>query len=887
MQIKRRKQSTVGSWLSGLFSKKSEITSFANRKKTRFRWVRKYWRRVFTVFLALFLMIAAFGAGSGFGILLERKNLTEKVLSYRPDRLATNYLGSLGSSPDRLIIDIKHEHMEKLKSWRGLALERDQITADLKQYVPARIRFGDETYKVRLRLKGEWIDHVKTSKWSYRIKIRDGKTLLGMSCFGIQHPQVRKYSHEWFYHRALAREDVACLRYQFLAVTVNGRDMGTYAVEEHFTKEMIEHNRRRQGVVVRIEGDYKYHPYSDRLDAIDMDFDTGIRSQHASAIGVYDEDKLASNPVLNEQVKTARSLLQGFRDGKLSTHEVFDVEKLAAYFAVSELLGSIFTIDDWSDKRFLYNPVTSRIEPIGVEGGHEELEEIVGAKYNDPSVNPHDFHSQMFSDPLFVRAYIRALKRVSSKEYVDELLADLGEELDEQLSILHREWPAHDFPKDTLYRNAERIRAYLNPLDGMVAYLNPEAPNITLEMGAIQPLPVEVIEVVWGEIPLINTNSKSLSLAGKPKNQRVKYRTEEFLLPSDAIRDENNADALRVRYRLAGIEEIREAPIIQHSRLEDWRLRSSLMGQKPNVEIFPFLKTDEDSRIITFVGKNARVETNLIIPPGYTLKCEPGVTIDILNGASIASYSSLNFRGDDENPITVTSSDNSGQGLVVVNAKAPSRLEHVIFRGLSTPRQAGWELTGAVTFFQSPVFIEHCEFLSNDSEDGLNIVSSTFQMRRTHFQSSTSDALDGDFTQGKIVDCTFSKIGGDAIDFSGSEIEVENVRMTEIGDKGLSVGEDSILVAENLQIVNAGIGVASKDLSEATITDITVKNSKYAAAVFQKKSEYGSAEMRVKKLVMENNQHQYLVEKRSLLQVDDKTIAPNHKNVKELLYPED
>ena len=41
------------------------------------------------------------------------------------------------------------------------------------------------------------------------------------------------------------------LRYEFIQVSLNGRDLGIYALEEHFEKRLIEHGRRREGPIVR------------------------------------------------------------------------------------------------------------------------------------------------------------------------------------------------------------------------------------------------------------------------------------------------------------------------------------------------------------------------------------------------------------------------------------------------------------------------------------------------------------------------------------------------------------------------------------------------------------------------------------------------------------
>ena len=64
-----------------------------------------------------------------------------------------------------------------------------------------------------------------------------------MKIFSIQHPRTRNYIYEWIFHQALKREGILSLRYKFINVTLNGQDLGVYALEEHFDKRLIEYNK--------------------------------------------------------------------------------------------------------------------------------------------------------------------------------------------------------------------------------------------------------------------------------------------------------------------------------------------------------------------------------------------------------------------------------------------------------------------------------------------------------------------------------------------------------------------------------------------------------------------------------------------------------------------
>jgi hypothetical protein len=95
------------------------------------------------------------------------------------------------------------------------------------------------------------MDHLQDKKWSFRVKTKKGDAFMGMKRFSLQHPGTRNYVHEWIYHRMMEEEGIMSLRYFFLNVRVNNEDWGIYALEEHFTEEMVENNARMKGPVVR------------------------------------------------------------------------------------------------------------------------------------------------------------------------------------------------------------------------------------------------------------------------------------------------------------------------------------------------------------------------------------------------------------------------------------------------------------------------------------------------------------------------------------------------------------------------------------------------------------------------------------------------------------
>jgi len=857
------------------------------------RFIRQHPRLAFslaTVFSLTLLGITALASLYVGAVTERRTGLTEKLdrVWYQEPSLPTiamNYLGSFSANPERIVIDIKHKHYVTLAAWRQQALERKQITSDLKVFVPASIRYKDQTLDVKIRFKGEWTDHLKTDKWSFRVIVKDGN-LFGMREFSLQHPETRRFIYEWLYLNALAREDIASLRYRFVNVTVNGRDLGVFALEEAPAKQLVEHNQRREGIVLRFNADYNYEPFANRPGRPEAyALAGGLTSETSSNLSAFDVDEFPENPELLQQFLVARNLLEAVRRDKRATSEVFDIERLATYFAISELTGALGTAPDWSDINFLYNPVSSRIEPVGKEGlsAFLPIDSLIGAEFtNVRRAGSTSLHTKIFSDPAFFRAYVEALERVSQKEYIDQLLADLGPEMQEQERILHREWPQWYFSRKRLDENAQVIRSVLAPREALHAHLADfHERTLELDLGVIQYMPLEVLGVSAGSVRF--DPDEPIVVPGKARQDLPSFKRVAFHASSDVEWTPEMRNHLQLDYRLLGTSLDRATQVFPWRQFDQELLVTDLLRKRPNAHQWAFIHTDEEQKELVLRRGDWTLDHDLILPAGYRVVADEGVRLDLVNSARILSYSPLIFQGTEEHPIEIDSTDKTGQGIAVLGAREKSIFKNTVFRNLSAPKQGGWQITGAVTFYESPVDFERCEFIGNDAEDSLNIIRSEFAITHTAFSDTPSDALDVDFSTGRILYSTFNNIQGDAMDFSGSRAEIEAVHVRNVNDKGLSIGEASYLNGRDVEIFDARVGIAVKDLSQAEFSRVTLTEGQIGLAVYRKKLEYGPATLTMERLDLTRIVNEYLVESGSRITVSGRAIPENHANVVDLV----
>jgi len=392
-------------------------------------------------------MLSAVGLNS-----LERDKIWTEVkfwtlvIWHEYPKISVNYFKGAISNPEHIDIDIKFDDFQRLAYKREIALADGILINSDEDYVPAKIRYQNRIIDVRLRLKGDWAeDNLAGDKWSLRIKVIGDNTLFGMKIFSIQDPAVRSYLNEWLYHQALKREGILSLRYEFVDISINGDHKGIYALEEHFEDRLLAHNGLREGPIIRFdEGMYwLLRPsVTDDQEAYLM-----------SSIDAFQTGKILKNPTRYAQFIKAKDLLESFREGSLLTSEVFDVDKLAKFMAISDIMQAPHGVR-WHNMRFYYNPITSKLEPIGFDGMPGGNLFVTHAMVPICSQRIYIVYKmRIFGDMVFFRKYLEELERVSQKSYMDDLFTEVNDELQRNMAILHKDYPWYEFPKEVFYSN--------------------------------------------------------------------------------------------------------------------------------------------------------------------------------------------------------------------------------------------------------------------------------------------------------------------------------------------------------------------------------------------------------------------------------------------------
>ena len=780
------------------------------------------------------------------------------------------------ADPERLVIDLKHKDRQWIRFSRDQAV-RDRINLPgPDDYVPARIRHDGETLQARMRLKGIYPDHWNDDrKWSYQIKLKGDRTLFGMDRFSIQHPKNRDYIYEWLFLRALEDEGLIALRFRFVDVVINGEDYGIYSLVEHFGRRVLENNHRRVGPIIGFNKDLMLAEYARRNREGVGAYNTKGAFLAAYIDGIQTRGIEEGSPEEELYLK-ATTLLEAFRTRRLAASQVFDVEKMARALALKALFAA--REFDWRDLKFYYDPIASRLEPIVAEVHSSPHPRIPGWWLNDGDREFREsFTRLLFADEDLFRAYLTELSRMTEPPYLEALFKRHQSELVENLTILATEFPKYEFTPETLMSIQKQVRAILNPQNALHAYYSHrDERGVILELGNIQHLPLEIVAVETADGRRLSPEEPTV-LAGKRAVELVDYDAVAFAVPEGMGRLDRN---LSLVFRVLGSEEERRTRVFPWPHLREDFLEKDPIRSATDLREVEFLDVNEDLKEIRLLPGRAVLRHALTIPPGYTVRAFGGTELLLAEEGLILSYSPFRFEGSPDEPIRIEADGGPGQGIVLLKTAEESVFKYVSFRGLAAPSRSGWSLTGALTFYEADVRFEGCTFESNQTGDDLvNIVRSRFSITDSRFVDSRADALDVDFSEGQIERTLFARSGNDAIDTSGSRVRIRDVAIHGAGDKGLSFGEESRIEAERVLIRGARLGIASKDRSTARLMDVEITQSGTGVAVYQKKPQFGPAQLTLHGLRMRAVEEPWIVEERSVLLLDGERVASTDTRV--------
>ena len=153
----------------------------------------------------------------------------------------------------RLDLHINHKNYSKLEQSRQKKLNsslghewnfvNSEVSVNGKSKVNAKIRYkGDRD-----------VHYEEPTKTSFKINLKKDKKIFGMKEFSVSKPRTRNYLNEWVFNQHLGENNLIMPIQMYIDIFVNGKNFGLYYLEEGFSKEMIERNKRKNGPIFSLK----------------------------------------------------------------------------------------------------------------------------------------------------------------------------------------------------------------------------------------------------------------------------------------------------------------------------------------------------------------------------------------------------------------------------------------------------------------------------------------------------------------------------------------------------------------------------------------------------------------------------------------------------------
>ena len=304
----------------------------------------------------------------------------EKILNASLKKTFQNLYGSINNwdsnekNYDTLQINISFRNMKILRDERKKAL---RIKYNLsRKKIPIQINYKNEIYKASARLKGGLSDHYGNNKqFSLMIKLKNNKSINGMSEFALTQHYTRQYPNNIFYSEILSALGLSAPNFITYKINLNGDDWGLMLAEEQYSNKYFETRNKEYYPTIKLtnedNSDLRRILYSNFGSKIDEKTYKFFEYRH----GKIENRIFNNNDFSGSEFSEIKSYLKDIKynlvKNNIDSSEldlIFDMDKMSKIFILTFLTGDYHVLG-FRNIRFHYNVKTSKLEPIPTDWG--------------------------------------------------------------------------------------------------------------------------------------------------------------------------------------------------------------------------------------------------------------------------------------------------------------------------------------------------------------------------------------------------------------------------------------------------------------------------------------------------------------------------------------
>ena len=709
-------------------------------------------------------------------------------------------------------------------------LKNEKIVINKKRYkasITVNYQNGNTcNFMSKVRVHGDFLDHIEIIDGfpipSLRVNLKDGN-INGITNFKLLRPRTRYFSNEIFATTLFKFLGFLSPRTFYVNVKI-GDKMTLYIFQESLKKEFLENNNFVEGPILESKEDFS----NDYLQMARVSNSEWIKDN-------YNKFQISLNAIreYNLQILNSYKFRTGINEDETLRFKNPDNEK---FFKINKFDALMYGIGaahglSYDDRRFYYDAIYSRMEPIYYDGMSKILSTV--------NYNPYQ--------GKYENLYFASWKKI------EELFFDYKKN--------------HTRPKSERYRNPVVTKSAIYGSRAMLKHLQKINRNdllLDLKNNGLKEFDKKKLDLVLSKIILrleeMNNYQNDFDEHIASSSNQIYKSYEKNMNLNDGVN----------LYFLTEYQNINNNYNLKNIEICDYKLQNCKIKKINYLELDNIInqKSFIDDYMI-FLGMSRqqylnsefeKVDSDL---ENVFKKKKIGKKIKLFHNENVKiSYD------EEQHILNLDYFKNSGRVIIYkseldklkINLKNSSIEESIRFNNL-------FNLTGCLTILDSDLIDLEINAADFNCEDTVNIIRSTGSVKKVNIDNSKSDGLDIDFSSVKIEKLIVSNSINDCVDFSFGKYFVTNAILNDCGDKGISVGESSFFNIKNLVVRNSYSGLASKDSSISEIDFMDMSNLDNCLTAYNKKQEFGYGKILINKFICRNFKKKVILDEGSIIDV--------------------
>jgi len=656
-----------------------------------------------------------------------------------------------------------------------------------------------------IRPHGDLSDHRRGSGLpSLNVKLKDGH-IFGIVHFILLRPNTRSYDNEIFVTTFLRELNLLAPRSSNVKVSY-GSLKSDFIFQEKIVKEFLENSHLKESAL--FEGDQRFTWY-DPPDTVNLSKHRLINKNWAK--------KGRSSHFISETGLSILNELNQYYRGEVIPIEIVD------YYTTSKKLG----MDNYFDKLPLFDSILYALEAT------HNLSRDDRHYYYDPTLR------KFF--PIYYDGMSQGIAALLTK---DNKIIDLNIK-DKKVT------------PSAVYGSTEALeRLQILKINNLYKKLLKN--GVELKKAQVKKL-IEIIE------------DRLMLLKNFDENKIIKV---SFDIKSRSFMKENFTSNNDVKRRFIYYDDKFQSYLNCNIYGDD--CKKIILNTKNKIEALAQELKDENNNNMIFVGKKRKSPNNKGWFNHYAFQENfPENKIKqktISKNVNLILYGNVDFEIDSSLKIITLNKNNSSSKIVFFGGTLDNW--KIIFNDKSKKFENSASrldingFTGCVSFFDLKLVNISIESSNAQCEDAINFVRSRGSVKNLLVKDSKYDSVDADFSSIEFNLIDIKNSNNDCIDFSFGNYFLKEAKLKFCGDKGISVGETSKVIVENLFISNANIGIAAKDYGVVNISKGEIYSTKSCVEAYNKKQEFSGGSVISNELKCKNSHQNSWSDNGSLLKIN-------------------